>query len=279
MSKLIYANLMRLIRSKVFWLSEIFLTGYSIFIYAMGMINVRNNEMMINSGWTLYFFNEMLFIHVVMAVFIPFFIGVEYSDGTIRNKITVGHTRTDIYLANVIVCYAAGLLQFFTYSVVSVLSALFFIGPVSLTSMEQIPWRIGSSLFIILAYTAVFSLIAMLDANKARAVVVELVLAFVFVMLMSQIYADLQEPELTNRVVMTETGEMELEEDIPNSKYVSGTKRVVYEWIDAFLPEDQAMYVIDSDAVFSVKAPLCLLGESVALTVAGVCLFRRKDIK
>lgn len=279
MSKLIYANLVRMIRSKVFWVSEIFLTGYSIFVYAMGMINVRNGSMMINHGWTVYFFNEMLFIHVVMAVFIPFFIGVEYSDGTIRNKIAVGHTRIDIYLANVIVCYAAGLLQFITYSVVSALSALFFIGPYALTSMEQIPWRVGCSLFIILAYTAAFSLIAMLDANKARAVVIELVLALVFVMLVTQIYSDLQEPELTNRVVMSETGEMVPEENIPNSKYVSGTKRVVYEWLDACLPEDQAMYVIDPETVFSVKAPLCLLGESVVLVAVGAYLFRRKDIK
>ena len=245
----------------------------------MGMVNVRNNSMMINGGWTVYFFNEMLFIHVVMAVFIPFFIGVEYSDGTIRNKIAVGHTRADIYLANVIVCYAAGFLQFITYSIVSTLSALLFIGPYSLTSMGQIPWRIGSSLFIILVYTAVYSLIAMLDSNKARALVIELALAFVFVMLMTQIYSDLQEPELTNQVVMSETGEMVLEENIPNRKYVDGTKRVVYEWLDACLPEDQAMYVIDSETVFSVKAPLCMLGESMVLIVAGVSLFRKKDIK
>lgn len=279
MSKLIYANLVRMIKSKIFWVSEVFLAGYSIFVYGMGMINVRNNSLMIDRGWTIYFFNEMLFIHVVMAVFIPFFIGVEYSDGTIRNKIAVGHTRTDIYLANVIVCYAAGLLQFITYSIVSVFSSLFLIGPYALTSMGQISWRVGSSLFIILAYTAAFSLIAMLDANKARAVVLELVLALVFVMLTTQIWGDLQEPEMTNRVVMADTGEKVLEENIPNSKYVSGTKRVVYEWIDAFLPEDQAMYVIDSEAAFSMRAPLCMLGESVVLIAAGVYLFQRKDIR
>ena len=279
MSKLIYANLVRMFRSKIFWVSEIFLAGYSIFVYVMGRINIRNNSLMINRGWTIYFFNEMLFIHVVMVVFISFFIGVEYSDGTIRNKIAVGHTRRDIYLANVIVCYAAGLLQFITYSVVSVFSSLLLIGPYALVAMSQIPWRVGCSLFIILAYTAAFSLIAMLDANKARAVVLELVLALVFVMLMTQIWSDLQEPEKTNRVAMADTGEMVLEENIPNSKYVDGTKRVVYEWIDAFLPEDQAMYVIDSEAVFSMRAPLCLLGESLVLIAAGVYLFQRKDIK
>ena len=278
MSRLIYANMVRMIRSKVFWISEIFLTGYSIFAYAMAAVNVRNLGMA-TGGWTVYFFNEMLFIHVVMAVLIPFFIGVEYSDGTVRNKISVGHKRTDIYLANVIVCYAAGAVQFFTYSAVSALSALFFVGKPALTSMGQIPWRVGCSLIMLLVYTALYSLVAMLDSNKTRAVVVELLIAFIFVILVSQIYKDLQEQERTDRVVLSETGEMEIEKNIPNSKYVSGTKRVIYEWIDACLPEDQAMYVIDPDAAFSARAPLCMLGESVVLIMAGAYFFQRKDIK
>lgn len=278
MNRLIYANMVRMIKSKVFWISEIFLTGYSIFAYAMAAVNVRNLGMA-TGGWTVYFFNEMLFIHVVMAVLIPFFIGVEYSDGTVRNKISVGHKRTDIYLANVIVCYAAGAVQFFTYSAVSALSALFFVGKPALTSMGQIPWRVGCSLIMILVYTALYSLVAMLDSNKTRAVVVELLIAFIFVILVSQIYKDLQEQERTDRVVLSETGEMEIEKNIPNSKYVSGTKRVIYEWIDACLPEDQAMYVIDPDAAFSARAPLCMLGESVVLIMAGAYFFQRKDIK
>lgn len=278
MSRLIYANMVRMIKSKVFWISEIFLTGYSIFAYAMAAVNVRNLGMA-TDGWTVYFFNEMLFIHVVMAVLIPFFIGVEYSDGTVRNKISVGHKRTDIYLANVIVCYAAGAVQFFTYSAVSALSALFFVGKPALTSMGQIPWRVGCSLIMLLVYTALYSLVAMLDSNKTRAVVVELLIAFIFVILVSQIYKDLQEQERTDRVVLSETGEMEIEKNIPNSKYVSGTKRVIYEWIDACLPEDQAMYVIDPDAAFSARAPLCMLGESVVLIMAGAYFFQRKDIK
>lgn len=278
MSRLIYANMVRMIKSKIFWISEIFLIGYSIFAYAMAAVNVRNLGMA-TGGWTVYFFNEMLFIHVVMAVLIPFFIGVEYSDGTVRNKISVGHKRTDIYLANVIVCYAAGAVQFFTYSAVSALSALFFVGKPALTSMGQIPWRVGCSLIMLLVYTALYSLVAMLDSNKTRAVVVELLIAFIFVILVSQIYKDLQEQERTDRVVLSDTGEMEIEKNIPNSKYVSGTKRVIYEWIDACLPEDQAMYVIDPDAAFSARAPLCMLGESVVLIMAGAYFFQRKDIK
>ncbi|MBD5453264.1 MAG: ABC transporter permease subunit [Lachnospiraceae bacterium] len=279
MSKLLYANWAKVIRSKVFWIAEIFLIGYSIFVYFMGFINQRHMIIIPDSGWTLYFFNEMLFIHAITAIFTVFFIGVEYSDGAIRNKFVIGHTRKSVYLSNFIMCCIVGLIQFATYSITSVLSGWMLIGSNTFMGMQQLLWRFFYSILIIMAYSALFSMIAMLDSNKTRAVVVGLVLVFVYVMLMTQIWSDLAEPERTSRAVLTETGELEIEEDIPNSKYVSGTKRVVYEWIDAFLPMDQAMYVIDPDASFSMKAPLCLLGETILFVGVGMYVFQRKDLK
>ena len=279
MSKLLYANWAKVIKSKVFWIVEIFLIGYSIFVYFMGFINKRRMMIIPDSDWTIYFFNEMLFIHVITAIFTAFFIGVEYSDGTIRNKFVVGHTRKSVYLSNFITCCIVGLIQFATYSIMSVISGYLLIGSNSFTAMTQLLWRIIYSILIIMAYSALFSLVAMLDSNKTRAVVIGLVLAFVYIMLMTQIWSDLSEPERTSRAVMSETGELEIEQDIPNSKYVSGTKRIVYEWIDAFLPMDQAMYVIDPNASFSMKAPLCLLGETILFVCVGMYVFQRKDLK
>ncbi|MCM1251992.1 MAG: ABC transporter permease [Clostridium sp.] len=279
MSKLLYANWIRAIKSRIFWISEIFLIGYSIFIYAMGYVNIRNGIVPLSSGWTLYFFNEMLFISALTAVFVPFFIGVEYGDGTIRNKFAVGHTRNAVYLSNFMICCIIGMIQFATYSVTSVFAGWLLIGRAALMGMTHLGWRFFYSLLVVLVYAAVFSMLAMLDSNRTRTAVVGLLLVLVYVMLMSQIYADLQQPERTSRVVMTQTGEMELEEDIPNSKYVGGTKRVVYEWIDAFLPADQAMYIIDPEASFSMKAPLCLLGEALLAVGVGMYVFRKKEIK
>lgn len=279
MSKLLYANWARVMRSKIFWLAEIFLVGYSIFVYAMGAYNERHMIMIRDSEWTLYFFNEMLFIHAITAIFTVFFIGVEYSDGTIRNKFVAGHTRKSVYMSNFIMCYLVGLIQFATYSVTSLAAGGLLFGNRTFTGMSQLLWRTAYSMVIILVYSALFSMIAMLDTNKARTVVIGFVFVFAFVMLVTQIWSDLAEPELTSRVVMSEAGEWKVEENIPNSKYVSGTKRVVYEWIDTFLPMDQTMYVIDSETDFSMKAPLCLLGETVLLVSAGVSIFQRKDIK
>ena len=55
----------------------------------------------------------MLFVlmsGVVLSAFCSLFVGAEYSDGTIRNKIAVGHSRAAVYLANLVTCSAAGVL-------------------------------------------------------------------------------------------------------------------------------------------------------------------------
>lgn len=101
MSKLLSANFMRLKKDKFFWIGIIFMFAagvlYPTMIYRdvqkTGIINTVDDA----------FCGCTLFIGVVMAVFCSLFIGTEYSDGTIRNKITIGHTRTALYLSNAIV--------------------------------------------------------------------------------------------------------------------------------------------------------------------------------
>ena len=57
---------------------------------------------------------NVLFIYPLVAAilipaFVSLFVGTEYSDGTIRNKMIIGHTRAGIYLSDLIVCSTAGL--------------------------------------------------------------------------------------------------------------------------------------------------------------------------
>ncbi len=276
MMKLIHANFARMIKNRIFWLSEAFLAGYSVFVYLMAARNLKLNPVAVN--WNLYFFNAILVIGVVIAVFSVFFIGVEYSDGTIRNKLIIGHKRREIYLANVLVCFTVGMIQFLTCLVVSAVSGTLIIGT-QMLALHEPGWCMLHCVMIIAAYAAVFCMIAMLDTNKARAVLEEILVAAVFLILTLQIYGDLTQPEYTNRTALTQEGGFQVEENIPNPKYVTGNKRVLYEWIDAFLPADQAMYVIDSEAVYSLRAPCCLFFETVVLIMTGAYVFQKKDIK
>ena len=76
MSKLIHANMVRMIKSKIFWAAEIFLIGYSILVYTMAHDSLSHSDSA-GFAWLVYFFNDMLFIGAVIAVFTVVFIGVE----------------------------------------------------------------------------------------------------------------------------------------------------------------------------------------------------------
>ena len=46
---------------------------------------------------------------IVMAAFCSMFIGTEFSDGTMRNKLIVGHRRREIYFTNFLTCALSGI--------------------------------------------------------------------------------------------------------------------------------------------------------------------------
>ena len=62
-----------------------------------------------------------LYLIFAAAVFIGVFVGTEYSDGTLRNKLIIGHSRSSIYISNLIVCTTAGIIMHLTYIITTIL--------------------------------------------------------------------------------------------------------------------------------------------------------------
>ena len=110
MGKLLSANFARLRKDRFFWC----LLAAVIIASLVNILNsARSFEVMTESGYGLtledYYFNQATLMGVYCALFASLFLGTEYSDGTIRNKLTVGHNRSHIYLSNFLVCLAASL--------------------------------------------------------------------------------------------------------------------------------------------------------------------------
>jgi len=280
MRKLLSANFSRLWKSKIFWVLEVISAIAGAVFYILAIINTKN----IGENWYLasgnyYFFIGLVIVGAVMAVFTAFYVGLEYDHGTIRNKLNVGSTRNSIYLANLVVVVTAGILFTITHIAASAAVGLPFLGGLLWEALAPVGWRIPTAMVMLLCYAAVFTCIAMLDSNKSRSLLISFVLALAMTFGGLFTTARLNEPEFTSRMVMQADGSYQRESGLPNSRYISGTTRTIYAFVDACIPSAQAYNIARSEGEFNPLSVICLSGVTAVCTAAGVTLFKKKDIK
>ena len=164
MRKLLRADFSRLFRDKVFLISctVMFLagTGFPLIHY---FDYLKNSE-----GWTVdsTCFVYAFLVPILLSLVTALFVGTEYSDGTMRNKLSVGHKRHCIYLSNLTVCIAAGFTLCLSYLVPHTCLGLLLLGSFT-TGAAKLFIYIGLNFALTAAFAALFVLISMLCHNKA----------------------------------------------------------------------------------------------------------------
>ena len=282
MSRLLRANFSRLWKSKIFWLGMIFCVG-------IGLLSTltQYREMMSIAGHHPHIdnilFSNSLFMPVVAAVFIGLFIGTEYSDGGMRNKLIVGHKRIEVYFANLITCTAALLMMHLADIAVIVAVGFPLVGNIEMP-FSFLLLAGAVSIVALVALCAVFSLMAMLIHSKASCCVAVLILSLVFLTGAMTIENRLIVPEYYDAYDVTytdESGETHEEhvEKTKNPRYLEGTKREVYEFLYDFLPGCQMLQAARQDMPHPQRLPLYSLSIIAVTTAGGMFFFRRKNLK
>ena len=112
MSRLLVSTFIRMLKKVIFWFLVLCMFAYGVY----STLNIASEARM---GFVLdgCLFECLPMMGLISAIFTSLFIGSEYSDGTIRNKIIVGHSRIRIYLVNFIVCAIASVLFSLSYTV------------------------------------------------------------------------------------------------------------------------------------------------------------------
>lgn len=281
MIRLIKSNFSRLWKSKIFWLGIIFM-------FAMGIYAVFSQYTAINAriGYDYnmgdLLFSGCMFMIVIAAVFIGLFIGTDYHNGTIRNKLIVGHTRKEVYLSNLIVCASALLMMHFAYFIPVIGIGFPLVGN-SASAGSLIKLSLISIVSLI-SLCSVFLLISMLIHSKSNASVTAIIISILFMMSAMMIENKLSEPEYYEDIDVVYTddyGNIE-EKHIDQEKshsYISGTKRKVYEFLYDFLPGCQMLQISRQDSVNPERMPIYSFSIIVVTTACGVFLFRRKNLK
>lgn len=279
MRKLLSANFSRLWKSKAFFGMEAAIVIWGMIVYILAIYNTGNlgQEWIIKRANT-YYYQVLMYSAGAIAIFCAQFFGTEYEQGTLRNKISVGHSRETIYLSNLIVTAVVGVI-FSVSHVLTSFVAVPFVGIEIITVAAHNLWRYLCWVLIIVVYAALFTLLAMLDSNKARNVLISLLLALVFVFAGIFVFGKMSEPEFVSRWVTNDMEQFVLEENVLNTSYLRGSIRTVFDWWYAIMPSSQGMHIMDRDCGFDVRMPICSVILVISLTTLGITLFTRKDIK
>ncbi len=263
MSKLIRANMARLWKDKIFWICFLLLTvlGAAERI-GMGMDDTQTHYL------EECFWIGAVVMGIVMAVFVSLFVGAEHHDGTIRNKIVLGHTRSDIYLANVIVCIVAEWLMCLGCLTASLLAGVPLLGWFHMELLSTVLLE-GICVFALsAAYAAIYCFIAMLNSNRTTMAIAN--------RLEQQEYY--YTPDFTLGIGEVDDGEKEW---IRNPAYLEGTERRMYEIFFEILPGGQSLQLSGmlEESHRYAEMFLASLAWSILSCGCGVTLFRKKDLK
>ena len=178
MRDLIAANFRRMFKNNLFW-------GGILFMFFVAVVELVSSKIEALSGGgsaassvlDSLLYDGALRLSVVMAVFVSVFVGTDYSDGTIRNKITLGHHRGSIFFANLIACVSAAVLMQATHLFSLFVPGWFLFRDLTVTTNEVIS-LILLDMLAVNAFTAIYVAVCMISRSKSTSAIVSLLFAF-----------------------------------------------------------------------------------------------------
>ncbi len=275
MTKLLRAGFARLFHQKVFWV----LSAGTVIISLFEIISQYIDYLRFGSGTSFdsAFFSYLLIIAGCGAIFCSLFLGTEYSDGTIRNKLIVGHRRANLYVSGYLVTLCAALLMSAFWIIVYFTLGLALLGKPALP-LSTILIQCGATFLTLAAFTGIYTLVSMSFSKKSNMAVVCLLLFLGLLIGATLIQSQLEAPEFVNDYILTADG-VEISELRPNPRYLTGITRKIYQFIQDFLPGGQALQFGLGVPAHPGKMALYSSVIIIITNLAGIVGFRRKDLK
>lgn len=276
MIKLLNAGFTRLRKNKLFWLLIIFSIGLALFMIYTQYSDMKNYNKAIEVGQLLLNYSTM--IGIVIAIFTSLFLGVEYSDGVVLNKISIGHKRINIYVSNLIIVTITSLFSYILFMIVVATIGIPLFGSITIPISELLK-LIGCIFLIILSYSSIFTFIAMIITNKTITAIVSIMLAFGMIFYVLTALNFLSQGEYVEQYTLGGTDSEITTETVKNPYYLTGTKRKLVELSVDILPAGQAYQIAGRTTPNLKVLPLYSLGVLVIFTGIGILLFKKKELK
>lgn len=282
MLKLLRSNFSRAIKNKTMWIS---LAVQAIVMICMIIISVIQRKADPNSSpvasdeflLVIYSLFGIPLQGILISVFGCQIIGADYANGTIRNKLIMGHSRSSIYISNfVTVAVFAILLNIVGLLTVCAIAMPIF-GPFKY-SAKLIAWIIIDGTAVMLAYAAIVTIVSMLSKSTTASIVICLLTLIIATFVFLSISFKVNQPDMIAETSFNELGEL-VEVMVPNPDRPKPQLKAFYQFCLDFFPSGQVLQLSKGEKFHDWQMLLYSLGI-IAATNAGGCLaFRRLDLK
>lgn len=274
MIKLFDAGFTRLRKNRLFWILSLFSIGLAFFMIYTRYSDMKTYHDAIEVEQLMLNYSTM--IGIVIAIFTSLFLGVEYSDGTIRNKIIIGHKRIHIYLSNLIVVTITSLFSYLLFLGIIVAIGIPLFGGITI-ALSKLFMLLGCIFITTIAYSSIFTFIAMIISNKTVTAIVSILLAFGMMFYSLMIFDRLSQPEYIDTLIMKD-GVQEII-NTKNNRYLEGRKRKIAQLSIDMIPAGQMFQIAGRTTPNLSVFPLYSLGIIVVFTGVGLVLFQKKELK
>lgn len=304
MRNLFSAHLARLWRSGWFWTGAVVMAWFAWRCVSSAHTMADYGEPVSIWSDALSFLPPLL---VALPVFAAVFLNGDYYYGTIRNKLTAGHRRSAVYLADLGLIAGVGLVYTGVYQGILLGFGLPLVGTGERFGMPgwgEIAPKLAASLAVILAISAMSVFLARLMVHRTvplAALGLSLILLFAAQNAGQLLMIPAELPVYDEIVSITgENGEKTMGyrkdgvdytlEDCPtepNPDYMGEPLHMVLAFAQNFSPGGQAHQLVSDTVSGPVSAPALppgtlaafALGFTAAATGLGLVLFQRKDLK
>ncbi len=279
MRNLLSANFVRLRKNKALWVTCLICFVFSVFQVMTAALSVNVESAIEDGVYAEHFFMETVpMLGLFLGAFASLFLGTEHSDGTIRNKLSVGRTRSSIYLASYVSCLMGSVVLLVTW----------FIGASTFFLFSDLPLENGYPglaqplllvMGVMMAFSAIYTVIGNLSSSKANTVIICFSVFMAMTLTASLLYDRLCEPEMNGGYSMLVDGEIVPVELTPNPLYISAPLRNVCQIILELIPTGQAILINNMDVIHPIRQFVFSLTVTSAAMFIGMIFFQKKDLK
>ena len=275
MRRLLRADIHSLFLDKVFSALAVFSFVLGLTLPVLGLVNeIRYNEY---KEFEDYFFFFLPVFSLMISSYVSIFVGKSFDWGTVKNKITVGHSRRDIYLSFLIVSMV-GTLVFIALFLIpySVFGSLVY-EDMSI-SFKALVLVLISAVLVLLSVTAISVALMETIGSRVRSMIGSLFVVFALLLIGNYAEELLNEPEMISNSMIMVDGAFQFADSYPNPRFLAENKRWIYEALRDATLGGQMSQIMNMECNW-LRVSLYSIFSSILATLVGCIIFSRKDLK